>query len=350
MSAHAPFLVYGSYGYTGELVVRYALEQGLRPVLAGRDAAKVKAQAEQHGLDHRAFSLDSPDTVAKGLEGMTAVIHCAGPFQFTARAMAEGCMRTGCHYLDITGEITVFELMAALGKKAAAAGVMLLPGAGFDVVPSDCLAAHLKRRMPDAIDLLLAFHGSGGLSHGTQLTMTINIPRGGAIRSGGKITPVPAAWQVRDIDFGECTQTCMTIPWGDVSTAYYSTGIPDIQVYMAAPPELRKAAVASRYLGKLMGWGPVQKFLQSKIKPGGPSDSARAKGYSLLWGEVSNEAGEIATSRLKTPEGYTLTALTALLIVQRVLNGHAPVGFQTPSLAYGPDLIMEIPGVTRTDV
>lgn len=350
MPEHAPFLIYGSYGYTGELVVRYALEQGLRPVLAGRDGAKVKAQAEAHGLEHRVFGVDSADVVAKGLEGMAAVIHCAGPFQFTARGMAEGCMKAGCHYLDITGEITVFELMAALGKKAEQAGIMLMPGAGFDVVPSDCLAAHLKRRMPDAKDLLLAFHGSGGLSHGTQLTMTINLPKGGAIRSGGKIVPVPAAWHVRDINFGERTETCMTIPWGDVSTAYHSTGIPEIQVYMASPPGLIRAAKASRYLGKLMGWGPVQKYLQSQIKPGGPSDAARAKGYSLLWGEVSNEAGDVATSRLKTPEGYTLTALTALLIVKRVLNGDAPIGFQTPSKAYGADLIMEVPGVVRTDV
>lgn len=349
MSSHSPFMVYGSYGYTGELVVRYALEQGLRPLLAGRDAAKVKAQAEKFGLEHRVFALDSADSAAKGLQGMTAVIHCAGPFEFTARPMAEGCIKAGCHYLDITGEITVFEMMAAMGKKAEQAGIMLLPGAGFDVVPSDCLAAHLKRRLPGAIDLLLAFHGSGGLSHGTQLTMTINIPRGGAIRSGGKIVPVPSAWQVREIDFGEQKQTCMTIPWGDVSTAYYSTGIPDIQVYMAAPPGLLRAAKVGRYLGKFMGWGPVQKYLQSKIKPGGPSDSARAKGFSLLWGEVSDEQGKVVTSRLKTPEGYTLTALTALLIVQRVLNGQAPAGFQTPSKAYGADLIMEVPGVVRTD-
>ena len=349
MSELRPFMVYGSYGYTGELVVRYALEQGLRPVLAGRDAAKVKAQADKLGLEHRVFGLDSVDAAARGLEGMAVVIHCAGPFQFTAKTMAEGCIRTGCHYLDITGEITVFEMMAAMGKKAEQAGVMLLPGAGFDVVPSDCLALHLKNRLPSAIDLLLAFHGSGGLSHGTQLTMTINISRGGAIRTGGKITPVPSAWAIRDIDFGEQTQTCMTIPWGDVSTAYYSTGIPEIQVYMAAPEGLRRAAKMARYLGPLMGWGPVQKYLQSKIKPGGPSDSAREKGYSLLWGEVSDDNGNVCTSRLRTPEGYTLTALTSLLILKRVLNGDAPAGFQTPAKAYGADLILEIPGVVRTD-
>ncbi len=349
MSDRAAFMVYGSYGYTGELVVRYALEQGLRPVLAGRDAAKVKQQAESHGLEYRAFALDDTDQVAKELQGMSAVIHCAGPFQFTARGMAEGCMKSGCHYLDITGEITVFELMARLGAKAEEAGVMLMPGVGFDVVPSDCLAAHLKRRLPSATELTLPFCGSGGISHGTQLTMTINIPKGGAVRRDGRITPVPSAWQVRDINFGERTETCMTIPWGDVSTAYYSTGIPNIEVFMAAPPGLLKAAKIGRYLGPVMGLGPVQKLLQSRIKPGGPSDKARAKGFSLLWGQVRDASGNTATSRLRTPEGYTLTALTSLLVLKRVLAGEAPAGFQTPAKAYGPDLIMEVEGVTRAD-
>ena len=349
MSDTSSFMVYGSYGYTGELVVRYALQQGLRPVLAGRDAAKVKAQAEAAGLEYRAFGLDNPEEVKRGLAGMATVIHCAGPFQFTAKAMAEGCMATGCHYLDITGEITVFELMARLGSKAEAAGVMLMPGVGFDVVPSDCLAAHLKRRLPSATELSLAFAGNGGISHGTQLTMTINIPKGGAVRRDGKIISVPSAWKVADIDFGERTETCMTIPWGDVSTAYYSTGIPNIEVFMAAPPALRNSAKVGRYIGPLLGLGPVQKFLQSRIKPGGPSDNARARGYSLLWGEARDGGGNKVSSRLRTPEGYTLTALTALIIAKRVLAGETPAGFQTPAKAYGPDLIMEVEGVTRTD-
>jgi short subunit dehydrogenase-like uncharacterized protein len=343
-------MVYGCYGYTGELVVREALAKGLRPTLAGRDAAKVQAQAEALGLPHRVFSLDDSQAVRTALDGIAVVIHCAGPFEFTALPMAEACIATGCHYLDITGEIIVFESIARLDARAREAGVMLMPGSGFDVVPSDCLAAHLKRRLPEATDLQLAFCGLGGISHGTQLTMTINIPRGGAIRRDGKITKVPPAWRERDINFGERTERCMTIPWGDVSTAFYSTGIPNIMVFMAAPDGLRRAARMARWLGPVLGLGPVQKMMQSRIKPGGPSDAARAKGHSLLWGEATDGQGNTVTSTLKTVEGYTLTAMTSVLIALKVLAGNAPTGFQTPSKAYGADLIMEVPETERRDV
>lgn len=342
------FLIYGSYGYTGELVVRLALEQGLKPVLAGRNGDKLAEQAAPHGLETRTFSLDDPGRVEDGLAGMKAVIHCAGPFSRTAKPMAAACMKTGTHYLDITGEITVFELMAAMGKKAEEAGIMLMPGAGFDVVPSDCLAAHLKQELPDATNLTLAFMGSGGLSHGTATTMTENFHRGGAVRRDGKIVPVPAAYKVRDIDFGKTKTTCMTIPWGDVSTAFYSTGIPNIEVFMAAPASLRRFAKLSRYIKPILQSGPVQKFMLSRIPEGGPSDRSREKGFSLLWGRVENEKGDSVEARLETKDGYTLTAITALLILHKVLAGNAPAGFQTPSMAYGPDLILEAEGSART--
>ena len=130
------------------------------------------------------------------------VLHCAGPFSRTARPMVEACLRNKKHYTDITGEIAVFEACAALDKKAQEAGIMLMPGVGFDVVPTDCLAKHLKGRLPTATRLSLAFYGVGRLSHGTQATMIMNIGKGGAIRRDGKITGVPAAWKTREIDFG----------------------------------------------------------------------------------------------------------------------------------------------------
>ena len=347
----ANYLIYGANGYTGALIAREAVPRGHRPVLAGRNAAGVSALARELGLDHRAFGLDDPATVRAGLQGMTVVLHCAGPFAHTAGAVAEACLQTGAHYLDVTGEISVFEMLAQRDEAAKAAGVMLLPGAGFDVVPSDCLAAHLKRRLPAATKLALGFQMRGGLSRGTATTMTENLGRGGAVRRGGKLTPVPAGWRTRVIDFGRGPVTAMTIPWGDVSTAYYSTGIPDIEVYMAAPRSMRVVARLSRYFGWALGSRPVQRWLKRRIqaRPPGPSDEQRARGQSLLWGEVRDERGACAVARLRGPEGYTLTALTALAVVQRVLAGQAPPGFQTPAKAYGADFVLEVPGVQRSD-
>jgi short subunit dehydrogenase-like uncharacterized protein len=266
--------------------------------------------------------------------------------------MANGCIDTGTHYLDITGEIEVFEALHAMDERAKQAGIMLMPGAGFDVVPSDCLAAHLKRRLPSASELTLAFQGIGRPSRGTATTMVENIHKGGLIRKDGTLTEVSAAWQTRKLDLGEGDVTTVTIPWGDVSTAYYSTGIPNVSVYMAAPQSLLMMMKMNRYMGWFFGSAPVQGFLKSRIQAGppGPTDDERARGYSLLWGEVVNDEGDFAESRLRTPEGYTLTALTALEIGRRAAAGGVPHGFVTPSMAFGPDFILEFEGVERHDV
>jgi short subunit dehydrogenase-like uncharacterized protein len=346
------FLIYGANGYTGALIARLAKERGLRPILAGRDALKVKALADELGFEYRAFALDDAAAVGAGVHDVAVVMHCAGPFSHTSKAMADACVQNKIHYLDIAGEVTVFEALAARDAEARAAGVMLLPGTGFDVVPSDCLAAHLKRRLPSATKLTLAIQGLGRLTRGTATTVVENLHRGGLVRRDKRLTPVPTAWKTRMIDFGRREVKATTIPWGDVSTAFHSTGIPNIEVYAALPEATRLLMVLSRPLGSLLGSRPVQSFLKGRIKaqPAGPSDAERARGSSMVWGEALDDAGQRVVSRLHAPEGYTLTALTALAIVGRVLGGDAPVGFQTPSRAYGADFILEIEGVTREDV
>lgn len=346
------FLLYGANGYTGNLIARLAVERGLRPLLAGRDRDKINRLASELGLEQRAFALDDRGALDAALQQVAAVLHCAGPFSHTSGPMADACLRTKTHYLDITGEIAVFETLAARTLEAQDAGVMLLPGVGFDVVPSDCLAAHLKRRLPSATTLTLAIQGLGRISHGTATTMIENINRGGLVRRDGKLTSVPTAWKTREIDFGRGPVKATTIPWGDVATAFHSTGIPNIEVYAALPNATRRMMKMSRPLGRLLATQPVQRFLKKRIKaqPAGPSDAERARGRSFVWGEVTDEAGQRKTSRQQGPEGYTLTALTALAIVSKVLAGEAPVGFQTPSRAYGADLILEVEGVEREDL
>ena len=341
------FLLYGANGYTGELITRYAAERGMTPILAGRNAIKIEELAKKHHLEYRVFSLEETARLDAALQEVDMVVHAAGPFSITSRKMVEACLRNKKHYTDITGEISVFEAMAALDDKARASEVMIMPGVGFDVVPSDCLARHLKDRLPTATHLSLAFYGMGRISHGTQATMTMNVGRGGAIRKDGKITPVPAAWKSREIDFGEVKRMGVTIPWGDVSTAYHSTGIPNIEVFTVMPKQNLKMLKLSRYLGWLLATRPVQDYLQKQIPPGGPSDEERGKGKTYLWGEASDLNGNRVESRMQTPEGYTITALAALDIAQKILDGNFTPGFQTPAKTYGADLVLEIDGVSR---
>jgi short subunit dehydrogenase-like uncharacterized protein len=343
------FLIYGANGYTGELIAREAVKRGLKPILSGRSQNKVEPLAKELGLVFRTFSLEDKKSLEYTLKEVDFVIHCAGPFSLTSKPMVEACLRLGKHYLDITGEIAVFEAMAKHDEQAKESNIMIMPGVGFDIVPSDCLALHLKNRLPSATRLTLAFYGLGEISHGTQATMTLNVGRGGAIRKDGEIVQVPAAWRTREIDFGEFTKTGVTIPWGDVSTAFYSTGIPNIEVYAVLPEENLRLLKLSRYIGWLLATKPVQNYLQKRIPEGGPNEAERAKGKTYLWGKASDDDGSKVESRLTCPEGYTMTALTALKIAEKILDGNFCVGFQTPAKCYAADLVLEIEDTKRMD-
>lgn len=346
-------VVYGSYGYTGDLIARFAKEGGIEVVLSGRNPERLLQQAERYGFDCAPADLSDPRSIRDVLRDAEVVIHCAGPFSATYEAMARACLDTGTHYTDITGEAEVYEGLWGLDDEAKRAGIMLLPGTGFDVVPSDCLAAHLKSRCPDATHIELAFRGrGGGVSHGTAKTMAQNVHRGGLIRRNGELVRVPAAWKTREVDFGDGKLVhCMVIPWGDVVTAYKSTGVPNIMVYMAFPKGPARMLRLSRPLLPLLGTRPVQNLMKKRIEagPAGPDDEARATARNELWGEARNASGRAVVSRVSTPEGYTLTARLSLLVAQKICNGQLRTGFQTPSTAYGKDLILELPGAERHD-
>ena len=346
------FLIYGSYGYTGQLIVERALKEGLRPILAGRNEKKLRAQAEQTNLDCRAFSLHDTAKLEAALLEVDAVLHCAGSFIHTYRQMAEACLRTKRHYVDISGEIPGFEALARMDAQAKEAGVMLLPGAGFDVVPSDCLAAHLKQRLPSARQFRLFLRwGGAGVSRGTARSAIENMHRQGMIRRDGELVQVPPAWNVRERDFGRGYTKVVSVGWGDVSTAYYSTGIPNIETYFAFPESVINLLRITRVLGPLLYNRIAKGFLKSLVDIflKGPKEERRKSASVVFVGEVIGQKGERAVSKLITPEGYTCTSLTTVEIMNRVLKGELKTGFQTPSLAYGSNFIMQFEGVRRED-
>lgn len=347
-----PLMIYGVTGYTGRLVLQESLARGLRPIVAGRSAAAVQAIAAPHELEVRAFPLDDAEAARRGLEGVGAVLHCAGPFMHTAKPMLEACLASGAHYLDITGEIAVFEAMVAADARAKQAGITVLPGVGFDVVPTDCLAAHLKRRLPNATALELAFSGGTGPSHGTAATVIEGLGLGGAIRRGGRIKRVPTAWQTRTIDFADKPRLCVTIPWGDISTAYQSTGIPDITTYMATTAGGLRSMRLMRLLEPVLRSRAVKDFLLARLKarPAGPSTAALERTKSQVYGEARDAAGTVVRSRLTAATGYALTASAGVRAAERVLAGETAPGFLTPSKAFGADFILDIPGSVREDL
>ncbi|MFL6578582.1 MAG: saccharopine dehydrogenase family protein [Povalibacter sp.] len=341
-----PWLLYGATGYTGELIAREAVRRGMRPILAGRSKDKVQKLAAELSCPSAVFDLNDHTSLVRTLNHVKAVLHCAGPFSATASSMMQACLATHVHYLDITGEIDVFELAHSVHEKAVRAGVVLCPGVGFDVVPTDSVAMRLREFLPDATHLALGFDSRSGLSKGTAKTALESAGVGSRLRREGKIIDVPFASQVRTIDFGNGARLAVGIAWGDVSTAYYSTGIPNIEVYSATSPNGLKRMRRANMLRALLRRRLVQHFLKRRIdrqvEP--PNQAQRESNPTFVWGEARNAAGKVATARLVTANGYALTVASSLGIMSHVLETSYSAGYATPGMLVGADFVTTLPG------
>jgi short subunit dehydrogenase-like uncharacterized protein len=346
-------ILYGSYGYTGRLIAQECKAKGLEVILAGRNQQALQLQSSETGYPYQVVEIADIMGLQQLLRQGSLIIHCGGPFQFTAHAVVNACLETKTHYTDITGEHQVFEMLAGYDAQARDAGIMIMPGTGFDVVPSDCLALHLKSRLPSATHLQLAFSMSkGGMSRGTSRTMTEGLGEGSMIRKDGRLTSVALGKKILEIDFGSFKSKALNIPWGDISTAWRSTGISNIEVYMAANDKLIRSAKLSPYVNWLLRQRWVKNLMQRKIdrRPDGPTDERRSSGKSFLWGKVWDTSGKTCVSTMETVSGYTLTVQTSTMIAQKILNGNFNTGYQTPAMAYGADLILELKETRRIDL
>lgn len=342
------WLLYGAYGFTGELIAREAVERGHRPILAGRDGERTRTLAQELGLQTRVFGLDDPIALREGVRGVSAVVHAAGPFSRTWDAMTGACLAEGCHYLDVTGEIDVLEGIQSRDAEVRKAGLHFVPAVGFDVVPTDCAAALAAAEVTDPVELDLAFHGSGGPSRGTARTALERMGGRSAVRKGGRIVPIPLGSVRRDIPFSNRTRPGVAIPWGDVSTAYRSTGIPDIRVFAVLPDRmLRVGRIAGAAMKLPLVRGLALRAVDRLVQ--GPDAEELAQGYSRVWAEARDAVGDRATVELLTPNGYVLTARATVAAVARVLAGQVRVapGVHTPSQAFGADFVLELEGVEQ---
>ncbi|WP_444945397.1 saccharopine dehydrogenase family protein [Microbulbifer sp. VTAC004] len=346
-------MIYGANGYTGELIARAAVAQGYHPILAGRNPQKLRSVADQLNLPAIAVSLEATETLERSLQDVYLVIHCAGPFSSTAEPMMRACIRSKTHYQDITGEIAVYEAAHSLGAEAEAAGVVLCPGTGFDVVPTDCLAAALHKKMPSATHLALGFDSDSGLSPGTAKTSIESLGVGGAIRRKGKIETVGHGQLTREIDFGRGSKFAVSIPWGDVATAFYSTGIPNIEAYIPMSPKRAKKLKRLNSIRWLLGTQWVQNWLKSKVDKSvrGPNEERRKEQKTWVWGEVRNDRrGERKVGRVITANGYDVTVSGSLAVMEFLLTYSGRGGYFTPSMLCGPELVENLPGSSNIEI
>lgn len=340
-------IIYGAYGYTGKLITEECKAKAMNVLLAGRDRAKLQTLSDATDLPFEVCNINDSSGLSSLLRKAKIVIHCAGPFQPTAKQMIEACLVAGTHYLDITGEFTVFEMLAGYDSRAKEMGILVMPGVGFDVVPSDCLALHLKKRLPTATHLELSFTMSkGGASRGTARTMVEGMGYGSMIRKDGRLTPVNLGAKTAEIDFGAFRKKAICIPWGDISTAWRSTGIPNIQVYFGVTHSAVLMAKLSRWLNWLVRKRWVKDYLRKKVdaRPAGPDDDKLYKGRTYLWGRVRDDKGNSVEARMKTINGYLLTARMAVIIAGKLLHADVRPGYHTPAQYFGEELVFEIEG------
>lgn len=346
---HMSALIYGAYGYTGRLVAREAVDRGLRPVLAGRDAERLETMGEALSLPTRVVSLHESARLRAVLDEVSTVLHCAGPFVHTAGPMVRACLQTGTHYLDLTGEVEVFRGMARRDEHAQSTEVMLLPGIGFDVVSSDCLARFVANRVSRASILEIALFADGDVSRGTLKTLVERLGEGGVVRREGTLQTVPPGWTSRTVDFGDRSRRVISIPEGNVVTTGHSTAIPNVTAYLALPRPIQALLRGSRYVAGLLKWPPLRRLLKRLVerRSPGPSAEQRRQGRTVVWASARQGTDPAVAARLHGPEAYTFTARAAVNGIERVLDGTAPPGYQTPSTAFGADFVLDVAGVER---
>jgi short subunit dehydrogenase-like uncharacterized protein len=341
------FLIYGASGFTGRLIVQQALARGLRPILAGRDPGALEALARPDQLEWRAASLQDEAALRRLLSGVKVVLNAAGPFRMTAEPLLRACLDASAHYLDIGGEYATVELLASFHRVALERGCMVLASVGFDVVASDCMAAWVAQRLPEARSLWIGITGLNAISRGSAETVLDQDGRGVAVRRDGQLGFVKPGSLVREFDFGQGLRRATAVGWVDVASAFYTTGIPNITVYYEETALMRLGQGMARF-GSLLARAPALRLMQGtalRMMPPGPNAVQRAQGQATVVVEAEDGHGRREQVRLHTPEVYSFTAATSVAIADWALGGQIRPGFQTPARALGAEYVLSLPGV-----
>ena len=346
-------LIYGAYGFTGAVISKLASEYGITPVLTGRNESKLKPLAESLDYDYVVLSLENNhDNLVKVLKHFEIVLHIAGPYTFTGEPMLDAVVEAGTHYVDLTGENHVIQQQLDRHEEFKAANIMVMPSVGYDVVPTDCLNVYVADQVDNPTNLTVVINGNytavegAGASRGTMKSGLEVIGRPLLMRQQGEMVEVSALKVMHRVEDGQ-EQTLLQIPWADMMTSYVSTGVPTIEVFQLQQSKIPSwlPRMAQFDFGRrILGW------LIDKYAPEGPPPGALETRQTRIVSTATNDAGESASAAMITPEGYLLTFHSTLIVAKRVIDGHWESGFQTVGKVYGPNLVLEIAGVSRVDL
>ena len=337
------WLLYGAYGYTGQLIAKEAVSRGHKPILAGRSAEKLIPLANNLNLDYRVFDL-TDNNLQQILAEFNLVYHAAGPYIHTSAPMVQACLKAGTNYLDLTGEIPVLEHNFKLDEQARQRQIAIISGAGFDVIPTDCLAKSVSELISNPTHLEIAIAlctETECVSPGTMKTVMEHISPDALIRKDGTLIKLPMGSGAKEIRFSDKTRKLVPSVWADLVTAYVSTGIPNITVYAPYSKSIVKMMKETK-----LKKDKVHEWIKENVS--GPDEQMRNTAHSYITAKVINNKGEEAQAWLETMEAYRFTAVAGVRAVEKIFE-FSPKGVLTPSLAFGEDFILDIPETKRFD-
>jgi len=336
-------MLYGAYGSTGRLILEEALRRGHRPLLAGRDAAKLSALGQATGLATQPLALDDGRALRTALSAVNCVLLAAGPYHVTGPAMRAACLDAGCSYLDVNAELEDFSDALACDQHARSAGVAIIPGVGYGVVFTECLAAQVASRVPDAtwLRLSLATQTAGRSRSATLSTAAAMIAGGREIYQGALRQRAMAFTTWRAPRGDAHGMRFAAAPLAELVAAQRSTGIPNI---VAGIPLSRAAAalmrVGGRSVGRFVRWQAARASTRVEATS---SDPAVTSLRSRVWAEAGDSTGTYRAALLETGEGYRAAAVAAMRSIELQLR-EPRAGALTPAQAFGADFALLVPG------
>jgi short subunit dehydrogenase-like uncharacterized protein len=223
MSTEKPVIVYGASGYTGRLVCEYLREYNVPFVAAGRDKARIQeAMDKVPGIDtveHEIVEVaHDVEPLAELFDGARVVLNTVGPFAQYGREVVEACIRSGCHYLDTTGEQDWLIICdEEYGARMAEKGLLLAPGIAQMYTTSE-IAAQLCLERPgvDTLDILVFWKGTPTVASTRTILVNACLSKAYYLEQN-QYAEWPADAGLYDVAIPGQHEIGLALPWGGMS-------------------------------------------------------------------------------------------------------------------------------------
>ncbi|HLM25375.1 MAG TPA: saccharopine dehydrogenase NADP-binding domain-containing protein [Thermoleophilaceae bacterium] len=347
-------VLYGATGYTGRLVTDELRRRGLDFVLAGRNAERLHALAEERGggAPTRVASVADAAALSEMLEDASVVVNCAGPFNRAGEPVVAAAVRTGTHYVDSTGEQSFMKLaFDRYGEAAERRGVALVPGMGFDYAPGDCIARLTARGREPLEEITVAYAVKGfGATRGTLRSGLGMMSEAAVVYRDGDWRPAPRNVQRGSFPFPEPVgrRAVSPYPAGEQLTVPRHTGTRKVTTLLttasASPHPLLEPVVP--YALPILGFAlrtPLSGVLDKAIGalPEGPDEDARRAARFTIVAVARDLEGRAGRGVVRGTDVYGLTAVLLTHAAEQMASpGYDRVGPLGPAAAFDPEALL----------